>query len=55
MEENERLNPGIHKRLFEHLIKEYPGESVDADTFLWARVAEPQPVTRQFVPVFRKD
>lgn len=31
--ENERLHPGIHDRLFEHLIKKYPGEGVDADEF----------------------
>jgi hypothetical protein len=33
MEENERLHPGIHDRLFEHLKAKYPGPGVNADDF----------------------
>ena len=33
MEENERLHPGIHDRLYEYLMARYPGVGVDADEF----------------------
>jgi hypothetical protein len=33
MEENERLHPGIHDRLYEYLMAKYPGIAVDADDF----------------------
>jgi hypothetical protein len=33
MEENERLHPGIHDRLYEYLMAKYPGPGVEADTF----------------------
>jgi hypothetical protein len=33
MEENERLSPGIHDRLYEYLMAMYPGPGVDADEF----------------------
>ena len=33
MEENERLHPGIHDRLYAKLMELYPGEGVDADEF----------------------
>jgi hypothetical protein len=36
MEENERLNPGFHDRLFEHLKAKYPGKGVSADDFFAA-------------------
>jgi hypothetical protein len=31
MEENERLYPGFHDRLYEYLMAKYPGPGVDAD------------------------
>jgi hypothetical protein len=33
MEENERLHPGYHDRLFEKLMAMYPGPGIDADEF----------------------
>jgi hypothetical protein len=33
MEENERLHPGIHDRLYEYLMAKYPGPGVEADAF----------------------
>jgi hypothetical protein len=33
IEENERLHPGIHDRLYEHLMAKYPGPGIDADAF----------------------
>ncbi len=33
MAENEGLDPGIHDRLYEHLMKKYPGEGMNADIF----------------------
>jgi hypothetical protein len=32
-EENERLHPGIHDRLFEKLMAKYLGPGIDADEF----------------------
>lgn len=34
MEENERLHPGIHDRLYEYLMAKSPGPSVAADAFV---------------------
>jgi hypothetical protein len=36
IEENERLNPGFHDRLFEHLKAKYSGKGVSADDFFAA-------------------
>jgi hypothetical protein len=33
MAENERLHPGIHDRLYQHLMAKYPGPGVEADAF----------------------
>jgi hypothetical protein len=33
MEENERLHPGIHHRLYEYLNAKYPGPALDAAEF----------------------
>ena len=33
MEENERLHPGFHDRMYEYLTANYPGPGVDADEF----------------------
>jgi hypothetical protein len=33
MAENERLHPGFHDRLYEHLTAKHLGEGVDADEF----------------------
>jgi hypothetical protein len=33
IEENERLNPGFHDRVYVYLMGKYPGPGVDADEF----------------------
>jgi len=33
MEENERLRPGFHERMYEYLMARYPGLGIDADEF----------------------
>ena len=33
MEENERLHPGIHERLYQYLMAKYPAPCVEADAF----------------------
>jgi hypothetical protein len=33
MEENERLHPGIHDRLYEYLMAKFPGSGIDANEF----------------------
>ena len=33
MAENERLHPGIHDRLYDHLMAKHPGAGVEADAF----------------------
>jgi hypothetical protein len=46
MAEHERLHPGFHDRLYEHLMAKYPGVGADADEFFASeyRAASPTPL-----------
>jgi hypothetical protein len=49
MAENERLHPGIHDRLYEYLMKKYPGLGVDADEFFGLKDPPDVPSAEQTV------
>jgi hypothetical protein len=40
MEENERLHPGFHERMYEYLMAKYPGPGIDADEFFGSKGSE---------------
>jgi hypothetical protein len=40
MEENERLHPGFHDRLYQYLMARYPGPAIVADAFFGSEAAD---------------